>query len=333
MTASRIWTRVDFDRDGKQVDWLYLPHSVTRSAYGNIAIPIAIIRNGPGPTALFLGGNHGDEFEGQIALSRLIREIDPKSISGRIIVMPAVNLPAALASTRVSPIDGVNLNRSFPGDANGTPTEAIAHWLNAVLYPMADFIHDFHAGGSSLKYLHYGSIRRSGDEALDRRALEALGAFNPPIGMVWGFSPDEGLSHVAALRLGKVTLGGEFGGGGTVSRQGIALIEAGIARELAWLGMAAPPPPAAETAPTRLMEIRGMDYYSLATDAGVFEPAVALGQSVAAGDVSGWIHFVDDPARPPATCHFGTAGMVVCIRHFGRCERGDCVAHLASDIA
>ena len=45
-----LWSDIDFARDGKQVDWLYLPHSVTRSAYGEIMIPIAVVKRGPGPT-------------------------------------------------------------------------------------------------------------------------------------------------------------------------------------------------------------------------------------------------------------------------------------------
>jgi predicted deacylase len=59
---------------------------------------IAVIRNGTGPTAFLMAGNHGDEYEGQIALCKLIRAIDPAQVQGRVIVMPAANLPAAMAS-------------------------------------------------------------------------------------------------------------------------------------------------------------------------------------------------------------------------------------------
>ena len=53
---TRIWTDVDYDKNGKQIGWLYLHHSVTRSAYGQIMIPIVVIKNGEGPTALFMAG-------------------------------------------------------------------------------------------------------------------------------------------------------------------------------------------------------------------------------------------------------------------------------------
>jgi len=65
----------------------------------------------------------------------------------------------------------------------------------------------------------------------------------------------------------------------------------------------------------------------------VFEPATEIGDAVKKGDLCGRVHFVDDPARPPAECFFKRDGIVVCQRHPARCERGDCVAHLALDVA
>ena len=60
MSETRIACTVDYDKPGKQIGWLSLPYSVTRSAYGNIRIPICVARNGEGPTALLMAGNHGD---------------------------------------------------------------------------------------------------------------------------------------------------------------------------------------------------------------------------------------------------------------------------------
>ena len=65
--------------------------------------------------------------------------------------------------------------------------------------------------------------------------------------------------------------------------------------------------------------------------AGLFEPAVELGATVRAGDLCGHVHFVDDPARPAVPCFFRKDGFVICQRHYGRVERGDCLAHLAID--
>ncbi len=329
---TRIFTDVDYEKDGKQIGWLYLPYSTTRSAYGNIAIPATVIRNGDGPSVLLMAGNHGDEFEGQIGLCKLIRTLEPKDIRGRVIVVPGINLPAALASARVSPIDGVNFNRAFPGDPNGTPTYAIAHYVDSVLFPMVEFFLDLHSGGSSLDYMPFVSMRTSGDGALDGRAMAALRAFGAPLGMVWAHTIDAGFAQTAALRHGLVSLGGEFGGGGSVSREGLQIVERGIRRFLVHAGcMPAEALPTEVSRPTRVVEVRNRDYFVLAPDAGLFEPLVALGANVEAGEVCGQVHFVDDPGREPVVARFRASGTVVSQRHLGRVERGDCVAHLATD--
>nr|WP_255564131.1 succinylglutamate desuccinylase/aspartoacylase family protein [Mameliella sp. CS4] len=129
-----------------------VPHSTHDSAYGWIGVPIVCLANGPGPTVLMTGGTHGDEYEGQIAVTRLARELDPSDIRGRLILIPALNAPAAEAGRRCSPIDDGNLNRSFPGNPSGTPTEMIAHYVEEVLLPRSDVLIDLHSGGSSLLY-------------------------------------------------------------------------------------------------------------------------------------------------------------------------------------
>jgi uncharacterized protein len=327
-----IFTDVDYNRQGKQVDWLNLPHSVTRSAYGAISIPIAVIRNGEGPTVFLMAGNHGDEYEGQIVLAKLIRELEPRHVRGRVIILPAANLPAAMDGARVSPIDQGNLNRAFPGDPHGTPTFAIAHYIDSILYPMADYHHDLHSGGSSLKYVPFCSMRKSGDAALDARSLAALQAFDAPLSMVWAYNPENRLAGAAAARRGLVSLGGEFGGGGDVDRASVAMLDRGVRNFLQFSGVMADSEPLPPPRGTRLVEVSSRDHYVYATESGLLEPLVDLGAEVQQGDLAGQIHFVDNPARPPVPCHFRRAGMVVCQRHFGRVQRGDCVAHLATDV-
>jgi predicted deacylase len=326
---SHIWTDIDYGRDGKQVGYLHLPHSVTRSAYGTIAIPVAVVRNGTGPTALFMAGNHGDEYEGQVGLCNLIRTLRPDSIKGRVIILPAANLPAAMAGTRVSPIDGGNLNRSFPGDPGGSPTPAIAHYIDSVLFPMADLFHDFHSGGGSLAYLAFASTHEGPDAAVNARGLAALKAFAAPVSLVWRQGADPRYSPAAAMKRGVAALGGEFGGTGSLSRSGLAVVEAGLERHLRHLGIIAG---GLQPRPTRMMAVPSHKYFVYAPHPGVFEPATDIGDMVKAGDLCGRVHFPDDPARPPAECHFQVDGVVVCQRHPARTERGDCVAHLAIDV-
>jgi hypothetical protein len=332
MSAStRIFTDVDYEKDGKQIGWLHLPYSVTRSAYGNIAIPVAVIKNGTGPSVLLMAGNHGDEYEGQVGLCKLIRALEPKDVCGRVIAVPGINLPAALAGARVSPLDNVNFNRAFPGDPNGTPTYAIAHYVDSVLFPMVSFFLDLHSGGSSLDYIPFVSMRTSGDAALDARAMAALKAFGAPVSMVWGYTLDTGFAQTAGNRRGIVSLGGEFGGGGSVSLDGLRIVERGLRRFLVHAGCVAAASLSAEAPATRVVEVPSRDYFTLAPDAGLFEPFVELGDVVEAGQPCGQVHFLDNPGREPVLATFRVSGTVISKRHFGRVERGDCVAHLATD--
>ena len=79
---TQINSTVDLDREGKQIGALHVPHSVTRSAYGVLPIPVGVIRNGPGPQVLLSAGNHGDEYEGQVVLTRLIQTLQTEQIRG-----------------------------------------------------------------------------------------------------------------------------------------------------------------------------------------------------------------------------------------------------------
>ena len=94
---SRITSEVDFTREGKHHGFLRLPHSVHRSAYGWIPIPVTSVKNGEGPRMLLMAGNHGDEYEGQVALAKLTRGLDPGAVRGQVIILPMANFPAAKA--------------------------------------------------------------------------------------------------------------------------------------------------------------------------------------------------------------------------------------------
>jgi uncharacterized protein len=333
LAASRIWTDIDFDKDGKQVDWLHLPHSVTRSAYGTIAIPCAVIKNGKGPQVLLMAGNHGDEYEGQVTLARLIRELKPQDIQGRIIVVPAINLPAAMAGLRVSPIDEINLNRAFPGDPGGRPTEQIAYFIETELVTRCEYWFDLHSGGGSLDYVPFASIHLSNDKAVDAKAMSALTAFGSPISVVWSWFDEPKMATSCAHRNKVVYIGGEFGGTGSVNPDGVKLTYGGTVRTLRHIGalqsnrIKVDPPSEA----IRFVEVASRDHYVYAPEPGLFEPNLKLGTMVGKGDLLGWVHFVDNPMRPPIEARIRGDGMLICKRHQGRVERGDCLAHLASD--
>jgi len=328
-TQSRVTAEIDFDRNGKQHGFLRLPYSVHRSAYGWIPIPIASIANGAGPRVLLMAGNHGDEYEGQVALGKLIRSLEPAEVRGRIVILPSANFPAAMAGMRTSPLDDGNLNRSFPGDPYGGPTAQIADYIESVLLPGCDFVFDLHSGGSSLTYVPSALMRRPETPEALEQGIELLRAFGAPIAYVADGGWGEHTLTAAAARAGIRHMGTEIAGGGQVTPTALRIIEAGLRRVLVAIGaLSGPAPPAAET---RLMQVRGPDYYVYAPDPGLFEPLVELGDEVEAGTPAALIHAHDTPWREPASAQFGRTGTVICKRVPGRVERGDCLFHLASD--
>ena len=215
-TGTRLSTRIEFDRDGKQCDHLRLPHSVHRSAYGWLPVPLACIKNGDGPTVLLTSGVHGDEYEGQVTLTRLISALDPADVTGRIIIFPMANYPAAKAGLRTSPIDELNLNRVFPGKHDGRPTEMLAHYIDTELTPRADYMLDLHSGGSSLMYLPSLVLRDSAMPAdLQAKIIELGRVFGAPYGFLFPAIRGVGGTNMrAAIARGVVAFGTEMGGGG-----------------------------------------------------------------------------------------------------------------------
>jgi predicted deacylase len=330
---TRIWTPLDYEAHGKQSDCLRLPHSSDLSAYGWIPIPLVCIKNGEGPTALLIAGNHGDEYEGQVALSNLAREIEVSDVSGRLIILPALNFPAVAAGRRVSPLDEGNLNRMFPGDAAGSPTEMIAHYVCDVLIPMADVVVDLHSGGRSLQYIPSTLVRPGRTKEEHEKLLRLMRLFGAPISFVSDGTGGGGLTTLAAAaqERGALALTTELGGGATLSGKGLALAEAGLKRLLKelriLLEITVEPAP-----PTRFMTVRGHSAFVYSRDRGVFEPAADIGDEVVSGQLAGRIHFPDLPTREPETLFFESSGLVACRRFPSLSERGDCLFKVMADI-
>lgn len=331
--ATLISWDVDFDSPGFQSGHLRVPYSSNRSAYGYIPIPIAVIQNGPGPTVLLSGGIHGDEYEGPIALSEFLQTVDPSQVCGRIIVLPSANYPAYLAGTRVSPIDGVNLNRCFPGNRTGTVTEMIGHMLESVLLPKVDFALDFHAGGSSLDYLPT-LFTEAPANAADREELGRLiAAFAPKRVAIMNTLGEDRIFRRAAGRAGvRFFLDGEFGGTGSVNLDGLAMARRGIAGVLNETGVLPSGDLPAVGGPTEWYAVKGREHYAFASCDGIFEPRFRLGDRIEPGQLAGVIHRPDRPWEAPELVHFAGSGLAICIRNYALVKAGDCLGHLVSEI-
>ncbi len=326
---SSLTVDIDLAARGKQFGHIRVPHSTHESAYGWIAMPIAVVSAGEGPDVLLTAGNHGDEYEGQIALLKLMRDLDAGSVRGRVIIVPRLNLPAAAAGRRTSPIDEGNLNRLFPGDPEGTTTAQIAHFVDTVLLPMTQVSVDLHSGGSSLEYLPCTIAALPGDPAMRARQCAALLAFGAPVTLMFDRENSGRTLSAAARARGHLHFATELGGSGTTRPQTQAIADQGVRRLLAHLGVieAAPSAPTA----TRMMRMAGPSYYVYAPVRGLFEPDFSLGDAVRKGDPAGRIHFPEEPERAAREVVFSDDGIVVCRRVPSLVAPGDCLAHLGSD--
>jgi N-alpha-acetyl-L-2,4-diaminobutyrate deacetylase len=332
ITTATAFTQVDLDAPGRQVGWLHFPQSPHDDAWGTVAVPIAVLARGSGPTVILTGGNHGDEHEGPIVLGEIIRDLDLGRLSGRLIILPAINTPAVAASHRTSPLDGLNFNRVFPGDAFGTITSQIASYMSGALYPIADALIDLHSGGSSLDIMPSGIVTPGPDAASTRRNLDAVKAFGAPVTVIMDNLGDPRTAGAAAIAAGLTLVGTEMAGGGAVSIEALKLCRSGTLNALVHLGAIAPDAIAAASPETRLLTVEGSDSYVLAPESGVFEPFHANGTSVSAGQPAGRVHFVESPHRTPVTLSYARSGIVYARRQPGRVRPGNCCLVVATPV-
>jgi predicted deacylase len=243
------------------------------------------------------GGNHGDEYEGPIVVGELIRTLDPGAVSGRLIFIPAVNLPAVAAARRTSRFDDLNFNRAFPGDPLGSPAQQIAAYVNDVLFPMADAFLDLHSGGSSLAIIPSAIIEPIANPERHARHKAATLAFGAPMTVAIDNRGDPRNATASTARAGLTVVGTELAGAGTVTIDALAVCRRGVHNVLAHLG--ALPPKMADPPKTAspVYELPGPNAYGPG-DEGVFDPIHANATAVCDGQPAGRVHF--RRSKPPA---------------------------------
>jgi N-alpha-acetyl-L-2,4-diaminobutyrate deacetylase len=331
--SSPLTCTVDFTAPGKQLGRLELPTSTNTSAWAQQHIPIACISRGvAGPTALVLGGNHGDEYEGQVVALKLLRELEPEHVTGRVIVLPCLSPEASKAGTRLWP-DGANFNRSFPGRSDGPPTEQLAHFVSTVLFPLADYVIDIHSGGTSQAFVPCSHMHVVHDRGQRRAMLDAM--------LAWGTDhhflyiadvAGSGLLPVEAARQGKVVVTTELGGGGAVWARIHRLAERGLANVLRHAGILGGEVER-RSRPGVILDGRDPRNYLYAPVSGIFETLVDPGDVVSAGEVVGRIHSLELPERDAAVVQAPLDGVTVSIRAITPTRQGDNVLVFGQPIA
>jgi N-alpha-acetyl-L-2,4-diaminobutyrate deacetylase len=330
MAINPISPTIPLDRPGKHHGFLRLPYSRNDSAWGAVMIPLCVIVNGEGPTALLTGANHGDEYEGPIALQALAHELQPEEVTGRVIILPYMNYPAFRAGSRVSPIDQVNLNRAFPGAPDGSPTQKIANYFNDVLVPMADVVLDFHSGGKTLDFLPFACAHYLDAAAQQAACVAAVEAFNAPYTLMMREIDAVGMYDTAVESQGKVFVTTELGGGGTATANSARIAHRGTRNLLIHAGILQGE---VERNPSVMLDMPDDDCFHIAEAEGLLEPLADLGERVEKGAAIARIWPLDRTGLMPLTVYARREG-VIAARHFpGLMQSGDCLAVIAEVIA
>jgi len=260
-------------------------------------IPVTVLHGRKsGPVLALVAGIHGYEYSPILALQRLRGAISPETLAGVLILVHVANPPSFLRRTiYYGPEDGKNLNRVFPGSADGTQSERMAHALTRQVIERADYLIDLHCGDGNESLRPYSYWMRTGRPEIDQRSRRLAIEFGLDHIVIDDERPRDPArsmycSNTAATR-GKPAITVESGGLGAVplgfqaADTAIARLETGVRRVLRHLGMSAGPESWPENKPTWI--VRNQVLRSEAT--GLFYSEVRLDQDVRQGDLLGTV--------------------------------------------
>ena len=326
---------------GKQVGELRLPSGTSDDAF--VPIPIATIANGTGPTVLVSAGTHGDEYEGQIAARRLVAEVDPAHMSGRIVVVPTISTEASQAHSRFWP-SGANFNRSFPGRLDGPPDQVLAHFFTTVLFPLVDMIVEMHSGGSGSWIVPCSHMCAVDDPAQRRAMLEGMEAWNSDVHFL--YTAGDNYFPTIAQAQGKTIVTTELGGAGLIPRAVHELAWSGLTNVLRHFGVLEGEVVTRASRglpPARIYDARGADETVTQLGSGLMDQirapvsglAEALaepGETVECGQRIARIWPLDDPLQPPVEVVSQRAGLVLGMRARSFVTQGNGLAFVGEPI-
>jgi N-alpha-acetyl-L-2,4-diaminobutyrate deacetylase len=318
---------IDLTAPGKQIGHLAFPKITNTAGWASTFVHIASIANGDGPTVLVLAGNHGDEYEGQVAALRLLQELQPGQVHGRVIVVPVLSPAASKANTRNWP-SGANFNRSFPGNPDGPPNEQLADFLTQALFPMADVVIDMHSGGRSAWFLPCSHMHVVDDPIQRRAMLEGMEAWCSDWHYLYIDVNGNGLLPVEAENQGKLVITTELGGGGRVPASIHRLAWSGLNNVLRHVGVLegkAHTRASLGLPPAVIIDGRDPRNIVVSPEDGMWEAMLEPGDAVREGEPVGRLWFIDRPDRPAELLLSPCDGYVVVTKAIPVTEQGDSV--------
>ncbi len=285
----------------------YLPIAALNDA--GTELPVSIIHGArPGPTLALIAGTHGYEYAGIISLQRIRQTINPADLSGTLLLVHIANPPSFYGRTiYYSPADGQNLNRVYPGKADGTLSERIAYAITREVIEQADFLVDLHAGDGNEALRPYVYLPETGQAELDaasRGLAIAFGLDHIVIDKGRAQPPEASLyTDQTAISRGIPAITTETGQLGLSDDYWVSLAEDGILNVMRHLGMLA-------GAVTPNEGVVWLEDYEVirASSKGIFRPAVRDGYAVAENGLLG--ELVDAFGEPIETIRSPFAGVV-----------------------
>ncbi len=285
-----------------------------------VEIPVAVQR-GPeeGPVVLLLAGVHGNEINGIETVRLVMDELRVRPLlRGTLVTIPILNVFGFLAMKRELP-DGRDLNRFFPGSANGSLASRLAHALVTEVLPAVDVTIDLHSGADQ-RYNHPHLRYTEGDV----RSLELAHAFDPPLLLKAAIRPKSIREHL--VRQGKAYVLFEGGKACSLDEDAVRVALRGVTRVMEHLGLWAGPSDRAR-GPVHLSDSR----WVRAPMAGIFHPTAENGAHVGKGMVLG---FITDPyGEQVRRVKSPREGHVLCVNTSPVVNQGDALVHLAYDDA
>ncbi len=248
-----------------------------------LELPFFLINGArPGPTLAVTGGIHGAEYASIEAALQLGRSIEPQDLRGRLIVAPVVTVPSFKArSIYINPLDGKNINRVFPGNANGTASEQLADWIFTNVMREADYYVDLHGGDLNEALVPFTLVPRTGNQAVDEGSLEMAKVFGIRYLVV---DTLRGSTCQAAADAGIPAILTESGGQGIWRQEHITAHTTGLNRLLRHLRMLDGPP--VEPLPFQIMQ---QFVWLRSEHDGYYYPKVQVAEMVSEGQDLGYV--------------------------------------------
>ena len=204
---------------------------------GSVDLPLALVcGTRPGPRLAISAGIHGGEYVSIPALRRAIEQIEPSAVTGSIVAVLNANPAAFFArSVYVTPPDDKNLNRMFPGDPDGSPTERLAAWLFQNVISPSDRLIDMHSGDLNEELVSFVGLPAPVEPAVDSVAESMAAAYGLDYVIGGGMSTG---TAVGAARSAKIpAIWTEVGGRGSWTATEVQLTLDGLLRAAASAGV------------------------------------------------------------------------------------------------